>query len=52
MEFDRFPPLHGNGWASGMGIGIFGVVDKTFVGKLFSRNVVFCVMKGNVFTVL
>ncbi|MCC4227728.1 MULTISPECIES: hypothetical protein [Flavobacteriaceae] len=38
MEFGRFPVFPGNGWASGMEIGSFGVVSKTSVMKRFSRN--------------
>jgi len=38
MEFGRFPTLLGNERASGMGVGSFGVVSKTFVMKRFSRN--------------
>ena len=38
MEFGRFPTFLGNERVSGMGIGSFGVVSKTFVVKRFSRN--------------
>ncbi|MFD2827025.1 hypothetical protein ACFSYG_11105 [Leeuwenhoekiella polynyae] len=41
MEFDCFLIFLGNGRASGMGIGSFGVVSKTFVMKRFSRNEAF-----------
>jgi len=38
MEFGRFPTFLGNERASGMEIGSFGVVSKTFEMKRFSRN--------------
>lgn len=41
MEFGRFPTFLGNKRTSGKEIGIFGVVSKTFLGKLFARNVAF-----------
>ena len=47
MEFGHLPLFHGNGWASGMEIGIFEVVSKTFVMKRFSRNGVFMEYSGN-----
>jgi len=33
-----------------MEIGIFGVLSKTFAGKLFARNAAFRGMQGNVLT--
>ena len=47
MEFAHFPNFFGYGWASGMEIGIFEVVSKTFVMKRFSRNGVFTEYSGN-----
>jgi len=41
MEFGRFPPFLGNKRTSGIQIGSFGVLPKTFVMKLFSQNVAF-----------
>nr|AOE06145.1 hypothetical protein [uncultured bacterium]CBL88167.1 hypothetical protein S18_1087_0012 [uncultured Leeuwenhoekiella sp.] len=41
MEFGRFPVFLGNGRSSGMEIGSFGVVSKTFVMKRFFRSVAF-----------
>ncbi len=38
MEFVRFPSFFGNKRASGMEIGNFRVVSKTFVMKRFARN--------------
>ena len=55
MEFAHFPNFFGNGWASGMEIGIFEVVSKTFVMKAlfpkwsFLRNVVGMGCNGLVF---
>ncbi|MDT0293516.1 hypothetical protein ACFQ3R_13065 [Mesonia ostreae] len=46
MEFDRFPIFLGNQRTSGMEIGSFGVVSKTFLMKRFSRNVAFGGMQG------
>jgi hypothetical protein len=49
MEFGRFPIFLGNGWASGMESGSFGVLSKTFLQgssfpevELFQRNVGKC----------
>jgi len=47
VEFGRFPTFFGNKRTSGMEIGSFGVVYKTFVMKRFSRNEVICGMQGN-----
>jgi len=41
VKFGRFPVFPGNGRASGMEIGSFGVRSKTFVMKRFSRNEAF-----------
>jgi len=41
MEFGRFPTFLGNKRTNGLEIGSFGVLPKTFVMKLFSRNVAF-----------
>lgn len=45
MEFDRFLIFIGNCRASEMEIVVFGIVFKTFVGKLFARNEAFCEME-------
>ena len=41
MEFDHFPNFLGIEWTSGMGIGIFEVVSKTFLMKRIFFDVAF-----------
>lgn len=48
IEFECFPNFLENERASGMEIGIFEVVSKIIVVKLFSRNGVFRGMHGKV----
>jgi hypothetical protein len=48
MEFERFPTFLGNERASGLEIGSFAVVSKTFVMKrIYRKEAFFCGRFGN-----